>query len=121
MAETQEDRGRQYLSRLLDVSYALSQRSADDAKKRIDTSHVHAELVAAGHWIDTVTAAEERLSDELSAYRDALSELRRSTEARLLDYASDAASRTHLSQRLETDIARGREILEDYDPALKRG
>lgn len=65
-------------------------------------------------------AGEERLSDELSAYRHALSALRASTEARLLDYESDPANRAHLSQRLDVDVARAREVLETYDPVLKR-
>lgn len=121
MTETQEQRGRQYLSRLLDVSYDLSKKSAADAAKRIDTTHVRAELRGAADWVDTVMAAEERLSGQLSAYRHAISELHGSTEARLLDYASDPRSRTHLSQRLDMDIARARELLEATDPALKRG
>jgi ethanolamine ammonia-lyase small subunit len=119
MQETQEHRGREYLGRLLDVSFGLSQRGASDTEKRIDAPHVRAELVAAAHWIDTVLAGSEALSDELAAYRRALSELRASTEARLSDYASDPRSRTHLSQRLDVDIARARETLEAYDPAVK--
>jgi hypothetical protein len=119
MAETEEQRGRQVLSRLLDVSYDLSQKGASDPKKRVDSTHIRAELRAGLHWIDTVMVAEERLSAELSAYRAALSELRASTEARLLDYASDPVNRTHLSQRLDADIARARELLEAYDPVVR--
>lgn len=119
MADTEEQRGRQYLSRLLDVSYDLSQKGPSDPKKQVDSAHIRAELRAGLHWIDTVLIAEERLSAELTAYRAALSELHASTEARLLDYASDPADRTHSSQRLDADIARAREILETYDPVVK--
>lgn len=120
MADTEEQRGRQVLSRLLDISFDLSKKGASDPKKRVDSTHIRAELLAGLHWIDSVMVAEEHLSTELSAYRVALSELRASTEARLLDYASEPANRTHVSQRLDADIARAREILEVYDPVLKK-
>ena len=120
MDETQEQRGRDHLSRLLAASYDLSKKGASDPKKWIDTSRIQMDLRAASHWINAVKVAQERLSAELTAYRSALSELHTSMEARLVDYASEPSQRTRLSQRLDVDLARAREILEAYDPAVAR-
>ena len=122
-AETEEDRGRRYLGELLDAAVRL-QRGNVLETKIVDAKHLVAELSAASDWVSTVLPDQERLSPALAAYRNALSELRASAEARLADlragrsWGAGADERSHLSQRLDLDVARAREVLEAYDPVV---